>query len=122
MEKLKVEFSWDGEELGPKWMNEDNLKHLLFSNEYTKPELLSVKVTSWTEADKPEQIKKIKVEEGWSPAKIYATENHSHPQFQKVAEDAFNAALNKVINKNHNNNQRGSDGRAKRTGDMQMRE
>ena len=40
--KLVVEFEYDEKELGPHWMNIDNLKLCLFSKEYTKKELLKV--------------------------------------------------------------------------------
>lgn len=38
----KVELSFDEKELGPKWMNEDNLKTLLYTDASTKRELLKV--------------------------------------------------------------------------------
>jgi hypothetical protein len=55
--ELFVKLSWDGKELGPKWMNEDNLKALLFSGITTKPELLQVEITGWSDSDKPEPKK-----------------------------------------------------------------
>jgi len=40
---MDVRLFWDGDDLGPCWMNLDSLKLLLFSNQFsTKPELLAV--------------------------------------------------------------------------------
>ena len=43
MSKMTIELEWD-EELGEKWMNEDNLRLLLFTAMATKTELLKVNV------------------------------------------------------------------------------
>lgn len=44
MSLMTVEFEWDEEELGLNWMNEDNLKRLIYAEAYTKPELLSLNI------------------------------------------------------------------------------
>lgn len=44
MTKITVEFEWDGDDLGPFWFNEDNLKACLFSKTCTRPDLLGVKL------------------------------------------------------------------------------
>ena len=44
MAKMTVEIEWDGGVLGPAWMNEDNLKSLLFSREYTFEHLVNLRV------------------------------------------------------------------------------
>jgi hypothetical protein len=41
MAKMIVELEWN-DELGPLWMNMDNLKILLYGQMYTKPELLNI--------------------------------------------------------------------------------
>ena len=41
--KLIVEFEWDEKELGDGWFNIDNLKLCLFTEKFTKRELLKVK-------------------------------------------------------------------------------
>ena len=40
--KIRIELEFDEEDLGPKWMNPDNLNLLLYTGHATKPELLKV--------------------------------------------------------------------------------
>lgn len=47
--KIYVELEFDEEALGPKWMNIDNLKLLLYGKWETKEELL--KITSYKEGE-----------------------------------------------------------------------
>ena len=50
MEELVVKLRWDDKELGKGWMNMDNLKLCLFTENHTKGELLEVEVkeeTKW---------------------------------------------------------------------------
>lgn len=49
--KMMVEFEWDGDDLGPTWMNEDNLAILLYSEQCTNRELLSFCVHATTVED-----------------------------------------------------------------------
>ena len=44
MEELTVRLVWDDEDLGKCWMNIDNLKLCLFTENHTKKELLEVEV------------------------------------------------------------------------------
>jgi hypothetical protein len=46
--KINITLEFDENNLGPKWMNSDNLALLLYGKHSTKPELL--KVISYTEA------------------------------------------------------------------------
>ena len=45
MATMTVVFTYDENDLGPKWFNEDNLKACLYGKTHTKPELLQVEVT-----------------------------------------------------------------------------
>ena len=51
--KLIVEFEWDEKELGDGWFNIDNLKLCLFTEKFTKRELLKIRnlgnVPIWNE-------------------------------------------------------------------------
>ena len=51
--KLIVEFEWDEKELGDGWFNIDNLKLCLFTEKFTRRELLKVRdlgnVPIWNE-------------------------------------------------------------------------
>lgn len=49
MSEMIVKLKWDGEKMGPMWMNEDNLKHLLFGPNYTSDEFLECEVLSHSE-------------------------------------------------------------------------
>ena len=49
MTKITVELEFDEQELGPQWMNPDNLGILLYTDNGTKRELL--KVTAYREAE-----------------------------------------------------------------------
>lgn len=40
MSEMVVRFKWDGDDLGPVWMNPDNLELLLYSERQTRRELL----------------------------------------------------------------------------------
>jgi len=42
MKQIIVALEFDDEELGPQWMNHDNLKSLLYSETKTKKKLLKV--------------------------------------------------------------------------------
>ena len=39
--KMTVTLEWN-DELGPRWMNVDNLRSLLYGQTYVKPELLEI--------------------------------------------------------------------------------
>ena len=41
---MVVHLTWDADELGPTWMNPDNLEILLYSKECTRRELLNAAV------------------------------------------------------------------------------
>ena len=43
MASMYVKLEWDGNNLGPRWMNIDNLRSLLYSTTNVKQETLSVK-------------------------------------------------------------------------------
>ena len=51
MSNMLVLLSWDKDELGPMWMNPDNLKMLLFSDAQTKPDLLKVEMLQHSEIE-----------------------------------------------------------------------
>ena len=60
MGKMVVELKWDTEQLGPYWMNEDNLRLLMYSkNFYTLKDLVQVKQLSHSD-DKPEAFPLLK--------------------------------------------------------------
>lgn len=42
MSKIKVTLEFDEKDLGEKWMNRDNLELLIYSNMYTREDLLKV--------------------------------------------------------------------------------
>lgn len=44
MKELTVKLKWDDEGLGKGWMNIDNLKLCLFTENHTKRELLEVEI------------------------------------------------------------------------------
>lgn len=50
MAKMVVELEWDGDDLGPMWMNLENLALCLYNAEwYTHPHLITVKEISHSE-------------------------------------------------------------------------
>jgi len=49
VKKIFVEFEFDDNDLGPTWMNLDNLKSLLYSKQTTKPDLF--KITKYKEEE-----------------------------------------------------------------------
>jgi len=44
MSSMTVKFEWDGDDLGPKWMNPGNLELLLYTIECTRKDLLKVEI------------------------------------------------------------------------------
>lgn len=44
MDEMTVKLTWDGESLGPGWMNIDNLKACLYGEQHTLPDLCNVEV------------------------------------------------------------------------------
>jgi hypothetical protein len=49
MAHMTVKITWDKEDLGPMWMNEDNLKLLLFTDSKTNEDLIQIQVTEHSE-------------------------------------------------------------------------
>lgn len=84
-----VKLSWDVDELGPMWMNIDNLKLLLFSKEKTLEKLLRVEIC---ETENEESVKALqdKIEQlraeierlrRWSKTDAAAARGESHSQW-----------------------------------------
>ena len=46
---ITVELSWDVPDLGPMWMNPDNLELLLYTEAYTTRDLLGMKIVGVSE-------------------------------------------------------------------------
>ena len=64
MSEMIVKLTWDGDDLGPNWMNPDNLALLLYSEKFAiKPELLKIDVIDHTEwrAEVPEETEAVSV-------------------------------------------------------------
>lgn len=51
MGKMLVELSWDDEELGPDWMDPDNLESMLYGNTWTSKDFMSYRVVEQTDRD-----------------------------------------------------------------------
>ena len=49
MSDMIVKIKWDGDDLGPMWMNLDNLELLLYGKHSTKRELVQVEEISHSE-------------------------------------------------------------------------
>lgn len=49
MSVMIVKLTWDEEEMSPMWMNEDNLKSLLYGQQHTSDEFLECEVLSHSE-------------------------------------------------------------------------
>lgn len=54
MSKLVVELEWDGDELGPDWMNVRNLESCLYTWTHTNEPLCKVREISQDQSDRGE--------------------------------------------------------------------
>lgn len=65
MSEMVVKLTWDGDDLGPNWMNPDNLKALLYGRTCVEPSALVLQVVDHTEwrGNQPEDVVPEQVDE-----------------------------------------------------------
>jgi len=91
--KLIVEFEWDEKELGDGWFNVDNLSQCLFTEKFTKRELLKVK---------KKEIKDVKLMDKELKevlAQVYCLPEHSHKVLDADLLNDIASAITKLFNK-----------------------